>query len=91
MTRDEQQRLVDEVAYLRKEAAERRRAPVDMPVEGCGDNSCEVRHPGGMATNGGCRCSPREVRRALRWWRRRAAFLEETVRELRAMVPRDPE
>lgn len=31
---------------------------------GC-DNSCEIRRPGGMGTNGGCRCSERELRRAL--------------------------
>jgi len=26
---------------------------------GCGDNSCWFGGPGGMATNGGCRCWPR--------------------------------
>lgn len=26
---------------------------------GCGDNSCWFGSPGGMATNGGCRCWPR--------------------------------
>lgn len=26
---------------------------------GCGDNSCMFGSPGGMATNGGCRCMPR--------------------------------
>lgn len=25
---------------------------------GCGDNSCVLGSPGGMATNGGCRCIP---------------------------------
>lgn len=29
---------------------------------GCGDNSCILGRPGGMATNGGCRCLPRGVR-----------------------------
>ncbi len=29
---------------------------------GCGDNSCWFGAPGGMATNGGCRCLPRGAR-----------------------------
>ena len=28
---------------------------------GCGDNSCWFGPPGGMGTNGGCRCWPRGV------------------------------
>lgn len=28
---------------------------------GCGDNSCWIAAPKGMATNGGCRCFPRGV------------------------------
>lgn len=28
---------------------------------GCGDNSCWFGSPGGMGTNGGCRCWPRGV------------------------------
>jgi hypothetical protein len=31
---------------------------------GC-DNSCIIRRPKGMGTNGGCRCSESEIRRAL--------------------------
>jgi hypothetical protein len=34
-------------------------------IEGCGDNSCVVAKPRGMATNGGCRCDERKLRRAV--------------------------
>lgn len=45
-------------------------------IEGCGDNSCECRSPGGMATNGGCRCDDRRKRAALLAWRGYAMALE---------------
>lgn len=32
---------------------------------GCGDHSCCVASPKGMGTNGGCRCSERDLRRAV--------------------------
>jgi len=32
---------------------------------GCGDHSCIVAPPNGMGTNGGCRCSERDLRRAV--------------------------
>jgi hypothetical protein len=76
------------VASLQRQLDERRRDPGDLPVNGCGDNSCEVRAPRGMATNGGCRCEERELRWALRYYKRLAAFREETVREVRAEVER---
>jgi hypothetical protein len=78
----EVERLEMLVASLQRQLDERRRDPGDMPVSGCGDNSCGVRTPCGMATNGGCCCEEREVRRALRWWKRVAAFREETIREM---------
>jgi hypothetical protein len=34
-------------------------------LEGCGDNSCCIVAPKGMATNGGCRCDERALRRAV--------------------------
>lgn len=71
------------VASLRAQLDERRRAPGDLPFVGCGDNSCVIVTPSGMATNGGCRCEARELRFALQHFKRRIAFLEETVRELR--------
>ncbi len=36
-----------------------------VELEGCGDNSCVVQAPKGMATNGGCRCNERQLRRAV--------------------------
>lgn len=77
------EQLERENAMLRKALEERRRDPGDLPVKGCGDNSCQVAQPRGMATNGGCRCEERELRRALQWYKRRAAFLEETIRTMR--------
>ena len=60
--------------------------PGDMPVPGCGDSSCIVesaRSRGGQHTNGGCRCEAHTLRRAMAYWRRRAEFLQETVRTQR--------
>lgn len=45
---------------------------------GCGDNSCWFGRPGGMATNGGCRCWPRGVS---------AANITDTeIQEMRKLV-----
>jgi hypothetical protein len=41
----------------------RGREPVELV--GCGDNSCVIVSPKGMATNGGCRCDERALRRAV--------------------------
>ncbi len=79
--------LEREITLLRKLDEERRRDPGDLPFTGCGDNSCLLTQPRGMATNGGCRCSATEIRRALMWWKRRSRFLEETVRELKDEGP----
>jgi len=68
------------ISLLRRQLDERHRDPGDMPVRGCGDNSCLVEKPRGMATNGGCHCSERKLRWSVQWWKRRAAFLEETIR-----------
>lgn len=72
--------LQREVDILRKMLKERQTDPGDIPFIGCGDNSCLVSQSQGMATNGGCRCELPKVRRAMLWWKRRAAFLEETIR-----------
>jgi hypothetical protein len=80
----EVERLEMLVASLQRQLDDRRRDPGDMPVQGCGDNSCIVAQPKGMATNGGCRCDERTLRRAVQWWKRLAAFREETIREMRA-------
>ncbi len=29
----------------------------ELDDDGCGDNSCLIKKPVGMATNGGCRCT----------------------------------
>ncbi len=72
-----------QVAMLQRDLDERRKDPGDLPITGCCDGSCVVARPSGMHTNGGCRCDERRLRRALQWWKRRAAFLEETIRTMR--------
>jgi hypothetical protein len=42
-------------------------------VGGCGDNSCVVERPRGMATNGGCRCGRMALRMALQRERKATA------------------
>lgn len=58
----------------------RAREPVSLEQLGCGDSSCVVRRPRGMAPNGGCRCDERTLRQAVQAWRaecdRLAALLE---------------
>ncbi len=51
---------------------------------GCGDNSCIWGSPGGMGTNGGCRCvdhedCPRRLRRQVRMMARVAQHLAAKV------------
>jgi hypothetical protein len=82
------ERLASENDTLRRQLAELRRDPGDVPATGCGDTSCVVAQPKGMATNGGCRCDPREVRRALQYWRRVARFREATIRKMAEDVAR---
>lgn len=55
-------------------------------LRGCGDHSCMVKKPLGMATNGGCRCVERntfEVRVLLGRALRKAGRLEEENRRLK--------
>lgn len=61
---------------LRATIERMRSIPDDSMLEGCGDNSCLVRSPKGMATNGGCRCDERRLRRAMQYWKARAIALE---------------
>jgi hypothetical protein len=79
----EVERLERENALLRKQIQRFYEDPGDLPVSGCGDNSCEVQQASGMATNGGCCCDERTVRRALRFYKRRCQFLQETIRVMR--------
>lgn len=77
------ERLQAAVDMLKRDIVRMTADPGDMPVTGCGDNSCVVARPGGMATNGGCRCEAPVLRRALAYFKRLAIFRQETIRELR--------
>ncbi len=45
-------------------------------LQGCASSNCDVTNRGGMSTAGGCHCSERDLRGAVRAWRRYAADLE---------------
>src|SRR5690349_14918658 len=82
------EQLEYEIAALRRMLIDRAKPQLDMPVMGCGDSACVVINTtarGGQHTNGGCRCEPMTLRRALAWYRRRVAFLEETIIEQRGV------
>lgn len=70
-TKEREQRQRAEIAAKRKaldDAADERHIAQGQP-SGCGDSSCIVRAPTGMATNGGCRCESPALRTAVRWYR----------------------
>lgn len=48
-------------------------------IESCGYNYCEIKVMRGMGTTGGCRCSERQLRRALRIAKK--AIVEQEKRE----------
>lgn len=56
-------------------------------LEGCGDHSCVIAKPGGMGTNGGCRCERVHLRRAVHVLRERlrAVEAERDLARLRAI------
>jgi hypothetical protein len=56
--------------------------PGDVPFVAC-DHSCACVSATGMAPNGGCRCDERKLRQAVRYWRRRAQFLQVTIQIMR--------
>lgn len=62
-----------------------------VPDFGCGDNSCLVSKPIGMATNGGCRCEPRELKRGVIYWRLAAEGNNDAVERLRDLLLSVPE
>ena len=78
-----------QLTFLRKQLDEIKKDPADIPVAGCGDNSCEVAKTFGMATNGGCRCTLLTFRRALKYERRRSLFLIETIKKLKYEINND--
>lgn len=71
-------------AILQKQLEEIKKEPQDFPVTGCGDNSCLIEKPHGMATNGGCRCELFKFQRAFRWQKRKILFLQETIKDLKS-------
>lgn len=46
---------------------------------GCGDNSCFASRPGGVGTNGGCRCEGRNLRMSNLVWKEYALLLEALI------------
>jgi len=73
-----------ENSILRRQLDLARHDPGDLPVNGCGDSSCEVASTSGMATNGGCSCDDRTLRRALRYYKRLASFRQETIKMMKS-------
>jgi hypothetical protein len=67
---------------LRADLAQIRQEPPEIPFVAC-DNSCVVAKATGMATNGGCRCDERTLRRAIQFWRGRARYLQSCVQLIR--------
>lgn len=43
---------------LSAEPVDIRKLATEFGIKGCGDHSCYIERPDGMATNGGCRCRP---------------------------------
>ncbi len=81
----ELENLRRENQFLREEIKRFRADPGDCPLIAC-DNSCICARPQGMATNGGCRCDERKLRRAVQWWRRLCEFRQITIQELRGLI-----
>jgi Fe-S cluster biogenesis protein NfuA len=82
----EVERLERENALLRRQAETFHRDPGDLAVVGCGDNSCVVAIPAGMATNGGCSCSDRTLRMALQYYKTLAKFRAQVIRDMAALA-----
>lgn len=68
-------RVNPEVEMLRRHVDTLKRAydslfenPPDIPFLAC-DNSCICARATGVATNGGCRCDEKKLRRAVQYWR----------------------
>lgn len=51
-------------------------------MRGCRDNSCVIEKPQGMATNGGCRCRPWQLRGEIMRLRRENEMLKTLGTEL---------
>lgn len=77
-----EQFLEMENKIIKEDLARIRRNPDDCPLVAC-DNSCIVARPQGMATNGGCHCDERTLRRAVQWLWMKVRFLTESMRLMR--------
>lgn len=75
----ELERLRLENQRLRQTIDKIRSNPEDIPFVAC-DNSCVIAKSEGMATNGGCRCSPVKLRAAILWYRQKIQFLRDAIR-----------
>lgn len=80
--------LERENKLLREYERKLRMDPSGFPLTGCGDNSCLVAKPNGMATNGGCRCPEREVRLALQFYKRYTHHLLITIDDIKTEIAR---
>lgn len=76
------QRLARTVEMLQNQIKNMRLDPGDVPFTAC-DNSCVCVAPTGMATNGGCRCDERKLRRAVTYWRSVAQHRQATIQLMR--------
>jgi hypothetical protein len=65
MSKAEVQRL-QHVINLYESEFKRLKSICEADLEGCGDNSCWIAKPRGMATNGGCRCTLQAFKIAVR-------------------------
>lgn len=79
----EVERVERENALLRRQIDRFHQDPGDLPVSGCGDNSCIVAQSSGMSTNGGCCCDERTLRIAVAFYKRLAQFRADTIRAMR--------
>lgn len=74
--------LKRENEILRRQIAAMHADPGDIPFVAC-DNSCVVARAQGMATNGGCRCDERKLRRAVQYWRAVAVHRQAIIQMMR--------
>lgn len=76
------ERLERTVRLLQSTIDRMRADPGDVPFLAC-DNSCVCARPLGAATNGGCRCDERKLRRAVQYWRMVAQHRQAVIQTMR--------
>ena len=57
--------------------------PGEIPVDGCGSNSCLISPATGMGTNGSCGCSKFTFHRAIDYYKRVAEFHKCSLDDLK--------